>query len=329
MFDHLLVMTDRNGLFEHADHDVPRIEHGYCTDDNARMLVVTAREPDEGVPARLSRVALAFTMSSLAPDGRVHNRMDGTGRFIDQASNDDCWGRALWGLGVAATHHDDPEVRLAARASFGRAARQRSPWSRAMAFASLGAAAVASTSPDDEVALVLLQDAVEVIGTLPTGTWRWPEDRLRYANAALAEATLSAGALLGDSAVLDRGLDMLEWLLARETTGGHLSVTGSGADHVSLRPQFDQQPIEVAAIADACWAAFALTGDRRWRDGLTLAAGWFEGENDVGAVMHDLSTGGGYDGLTPTGPNLNQGAESTLAYISTRQRVHCLVGDPA
>ena len=35
--------------------------------------------------------------------------------------------------------------------------------------------------------------------------------------------------------------------------------------------------------------------------------------------MWDTETSGGYDGLTPTGPNLNQGAESTLALISTLQ----------
>ena len=52
---------------------------------------------------------------------------------------------------------------------------------------------------------------------------------------------------------------------------------------------------------------------------LDLAIAWFAGNNDVGAVMWDPSTGGGFDGLTPTGPNLNQGAESTLALISTLQ----------
>ena len=41
--------------------------------------------------------------------------------------------------------------------------------------------------------------------------------------------------------------------------------------------------------------------------------------NDVGATMWDVVTNGGYDGLNPTGPNLNQGAESTLALISTMQ----------
>jgi hypothetical protein len=35
--------------------------------------------------------------------------------------------------------------------------------------------------------------------------------------------------------------------------------------------------------------------------------------------MWDPATGGGYDGLHADGVNLNQGAESTLAMISTMQ----------
>jgi hypothetical protein len=35
--------------------------------------------------------------------------------------------------------------------------------------------------------------------------------------------------------------------------------------------------------------------------------------------MFDPKTGGGYDGLHAHGPNLNQGAESTLAVLSTTQ----------
>ena len=41
--------------------------------------------------------------------------------------------------------------------------------------------------------------------------------------------------------------------------------------------------------------------------------------NDLGARMWDDATCGGYDGLTPLGPNLNEGAESTLALITTMQ----------
>ena len=41
--------------------------------------------------------------------------------------------------------------------------------------------------------------------------------------------------------------------------------------------------------------------------------------------MFDDSSGGGFDGLQPDRVNLNQGAESTLAFISTMQRARSLV----
>ena len=45
VFDHLLRLTDRRGTFEHARLAEPDPEHGYCTDDVARVLVVATREP--------------------------------------------------------------------------------------------------------------------------------------------------------------------------------------------------------------------------------------------------------------------------------------------
>ena len=72
-------------------------------------------------------------------------------------------------------------------------------------------------------------------------------------------------------------------------------------------------------MADACARAHVVTGDDEWRRGVDLAIDWFAGDNDFGAVMWNAETNGGYDGLTPTGPNLNQGAESTLALIATLQ----------
>ena len=39
--DHLLNMTDSTGIFQHANITIPKFEHGYCTDDNARALILT------------------------------------------------------------------------------------------------------------------------------------------------------------------------------------------------------------------------------------------------------------------------------------------------
>ncbi len=190
-----------------------------------------------------------------------------------------------------------------------------------MAFAALGAVEVLTVEPRHSRARALLSDAIVSIGVPSRDrTWPWPEPRLAYANAALAEVLIAGGHLLGRPDVLDHGIQLLGWLLDRETVDGHLSPTpvgGAGpADHA---PMFDQQPIEVAAMADACARALEVTGDPAWNVGIDRSIQWFAGRNDRGAVMWDPRTGGGFDGLTQFGPNLNQGAESTLALISTMQ----------
>lgn len=194
-----------------------------------------------------------------------------------------------------------------------------------MAFAALGAAAVLADDEGHDVARSLLVDTLALIPPLGGGTWPWPEPRLRYANAVLAEAVIAAGAVLGRRSDVDRGLTMLAWLLQLESPNGHLSVTGAaGRGPDDAGPQFDQQAIEVAAMADACWRAWEVTGDQAWSRGVSAAAGWFAGDNDRGLVMFDDVSGGGYDGLHDDRVNINQGAESTLAFVSTMQRARSM-----
>jgi hypothetical protein len=155
--------------------------------------------------------------------------------------------------------------------------------------------------------------------------WPWPEERLSYGNASIAEALIVAGDALPDESALNRGLSLLEFLLRTETRDGHLSVTpvgGRGPDDIG--PGYDQQPIEVSALADACASAFRITGQVSWLTGIRLAWEWFGGNNDSATPMFDPRTGGGYDGLERGGRNLNQGAESTLAMLSTAQQARSI-----
>ncbi len=165
-------------------------------------------------------------------------------------------------------------------------------------------------------------------GPAPTPRGHGPKRRLTYANAALAESLIAAGALLDEPAVLADGLDALRWLLARETRDGHMSPTATGGagpgDPAGHAPMFDQQPIEAAAMADACARAYAVTGDQVWLDGLTRSVEWFLGANDVGVPVGDLARGAGYDGLEVDGVNHNEGTESTLALITSLQHARAL-----
>jgi hypothetical protein len=326
-FRHLQRLSDDTGLFEHAEFSTPRIAHGYCVDDVARGLMVICREP--GASAELLQLAgryLAFLVEAQAPSGAFRNRLGPDRRWQDEPAAGDWWGRALWGLGTAAARSPVESMRETALRSFELGAHRRIRWPRAMAFAALGAAEVLAAHPDHSAAQWLLHDAVVTIGPVPVDpSWPWPEPRLTYANAALAETLIAAGARTDRGGALADGLRMLGWLLDRETSDGHLSCTpvgGRGPD--DLAPGFDQQPIEAAAIADACARAMTVSEDPRWEAGLRLAIGWFLGANDGAQPMLDAATGGGYDGLTATGRNENQGAESTLALLSTLQHAHRL-----
>ncbi len=330
-FDHLFEMTDDRGTFEHARYSKPRRGLGYCTDDMARVMVVAAREPFPAQAVRdLSRISLRFLVDAQGADGSYRNRLSRRGHWEDRPALEDCWGRSIWGLGTAASCSEDRWLCEVATAELASAVRRRSRYPRAMAFAALGAAELLLVQPDHLGAHALLADAAD--GMAPpqaNAAWPWPEARLRYANAVLPEAMILAGAVLDRPRLLQHGLDLLAWLLDHETVDGHLSVTpvgGSGPG--DAQPAFDQQPIEVAALADACARAATVDSDRRWVDGLDAAEAWFLGDNDGRHVMWDPDTGGGFDGLTPDGPNLNQGTESTLALLSTLQHARRLVSAP-
>jgi hypothetical protein len=321
-FSHLMSMTDARGTFEHALFSQPRPEHGFCTDDMARVLVVTTREPSPASAVRdLAMLSLRFLQGAVDAEGKCRNRMDQRGAWEDVPALDDCWGRTIWGLGTVLSHSDDHLLRELSAHTLDRAMTQRSPWPRAMAFAALGAANVLSANPDNVSARSLLSDAADAMSGIGNdAAWPWPELRLAYANAVLPEAMIAAGSALDRPDLQRRGLELLEWLLARETLQGHLSVTpvgGSGRENRG--PGFDQQPIEAAALADACVRALDVDGKQQWRDGITAATDWFLGGNDCGVLMWDRQTGGGFDGLQRSGANLNQGAESTLAFLSTMQ----------
>lgn len=323
IFAHLLRMTDHRATFEHADLTEPRREHGYCTDDMARVLVVTTREPESpGELNGLAGKALTFLNDAQSYDGTCRNRLNAGGHWTDTPNTDDHWGRMVWGLGTAAAHSDVSMVRRLATIQFERAAKARSVHPRASAFAAIGAAELLSVTPGHPEARRLLTDyAASLAAPTDNPEWPWPEPRLTYANAVLAEAMIATGVALDQAALRQRGLDLLEWLLQIETTDGHLSPTpADGRGPGDAHPAFDQQPIEVASLADACARAASVDPRALWPEAILAAAAWFDGANDLGLPMWDAQTGGGFDGLHADRVNLNQGAESTLAVISTLQQ---------
>lgn len=330
VFDHLARLTSPLGLHEHALMAEPRPEHGFCVDDVARALVVTARErtPSAAVSG-LAAGYLDFLLAAQHDDGLMHNRRNPDGTWGDEPSTGDHWGRALWAFGVTAARSPDPVLANRARTGAETAMLATSQWPRSLAYAALGVGELLGVTPDDpQCRRVLLDVRRHLTPPRHDGSWPWPHPELTYANAVLPEAMVVVGSRLADPTLVADGLLLLEWLVGVQTVDGHLSVVPAGGRRRGERPPaFDQQPIEVAALAEAGRTAHRLTGDDRWAELLSRCVAWFEGDNDAGLAVRDPLTGAGFDGLGPRSVNLNQGAESTLAWLSTLQ-VHREAGLP-
>lgn len=162
----------------------------------------------------------------------------------------------------------------------------------------------------------------------------WVAPWFTYDDARLAEALLRASQLFPEDQGLrwrTTGLKALErlWnsLWSQEhqcliLPGNRHLLDGGTVEHCKreqglVRAQYDQQPLDAAALVDACLAAYS-TEDTKWLERAHQAFEWFHGRNLGGVSLADRQSGACYDGLTPAGPNLNQGAESTLSYLMAR-----------
>src|SRR5205823_4770337 len=145
----------------------PRRGRGYCTDDMARVLLVSTREPHPSSALNdLLELSLHFLGEAQNLDGKYRNRMSERGRWEDRPTVGDCWGRSVWALGTASAHAQADWVRQVAVVQFERAAHQRSPWPRAMAFAAVGAAELLAAKPKHGEARALLADAADMLQAL-------------------------------------------------------------------------------------------------------------------------------------------------------------------
>ncbi len=337
--DYLKVLSDDTGILQHATYTVPNRVHGYCTDDNARAVMVAAAHWDlfrnEEILPLLYRY-LAFLHHAFNPEnGRFRNFMSFDHRWLEDAGSEDSHGRALQALGYVIAHPPTDSILAFATRLFGEAlpAVHSLKAPRALAFSILGAAdklkRFGGAREARQVVEVLSDKLAELLAENATADWYWFEDVLTYDNARLPQALIAAGRVLGSENLIEAGLRSLEWLVGVETdpSTGYVSVVGNDGWYRKgqERAQFDQQPVEVASLADAAHEAYEATGDRKWLDLVRAAFNWFLGDNDIREPVYDFSTGGCRDALESSGVNQNQGAESTLAWLSVLHRMYAVV----
>ncbi len=322
--DHLSRLTDDTGLLQHARYTVPDRSHGYCTDDNARGLVVATKYYDlfhEAKAERLLGTYLAFVAYAQRPDGLFHNFMSYDRRFLDEVGSDDCYGRAMWGLAYTMYRGPEPYFRLACETFEKALSHLKSLNLRGRSYASLGLYYYLQTYPeaDDVVEKLdrLAQAHVKQYLEASREDWLWFEEVVAYDNAVVPQSLFVAYEVTGNEDYRRIAQQSLDFILEMCEQDDHLSPVGNEGWHSREGEQalYDQQPIDACGLVEACKVAFRLTGERRYLRYMRMAFDWFLGVNDKGQPLYNFKTGGCSDGLTAMGVNQNQGAESTLCYL--------------
>jgi len=337
--DHVFRLSDSTGMLQHSLFSVPNPTYGYCTDDNARALILLLLwdEIGEGTPASqaLATRCAGFLAHALHPGTRrFRNFLGYDRRWLEEAGSEDAHGRALWALGTCVGRARDTGLRRLAARLFAEAlpAVTALVHPRTWAFALLGIHVYLQRQPEDQRArdlrAALTARLMRRFAEHTRDDWHWLADDATYDNARLPHALILCGRATQQPDVLSTGLRALRWLVQLQTsaTGCFQPIGSDGFCHRDgTRAFFDQQPIEAQATVAACLEAFRTTSDRYWLDCAQVVFEWFLGRNDLGLLLYDPATGGCRDALHADRANENQGAESTLAYQLARaelQLVH-------
>ena len=327
--DHLYHMTDSTGIFQHARYTEPNLAEGYCTDDNARALILAVLLGQmKETPKRVRTLATtyaAFLKHALNPETkRFRNFLGSNRRWLDQQGSEDSHGRAIWALGTAVERSPHWSSQAMAEQLFTKSlpvvADFTSP--RAWAFSLIGIDEYLRHNDRDCPAKDLRKDLtnrlVTIFDKVAGPGWNWFEEGLAYDNAKLAHALIVSGLATRQTAVFERGIQALRWLVDVQTSiHEQLRPIGSNGFYRrnGIRADFDQQPIEAQSTISACLEAYRATADLWWYEQAQRAFDWFLGWNDLGLELYAPETGGCRDGLHPDRSNENQGAESMLAFL--------------
>jgi glycosyltransferase involved in cell wall biosynthesis len=327
--NHLSRMTDSTGLFQHANFSIPNFSEGYCTDDNARALILAVllselKEDSEQVRG-IATTCAAFLQHAFDPKTRrFHNHMSFDRQWLDDRGSEDCHGRALWALGVGVARSPFRGFQMMAGQLFELALPALTEFTspRAWAFGLIGIHQyLHRLSGDSRVNQTRLTLTSRLMGLLQHNAkpdWCWFEDELSYDNAKLAHALILTGRATGQPSVVERGLHTLRWLNELQISEkGYFRPIGSNGFYKrgGTRADFDQQPIEAQAMISACLEAYRTTSDAWWYEQGQRAFDWFLGWNDLGLELYSPDSGACGDGLHVDRVNENQGAESTLAFL--------------
>ncbi len=331
--EHLAKMTDDFGIIQFARLTEPDLSSGYTLDDNARALIAVAlhyKKFGTRSALKLASIYLDFLYRVVKPDGYFDNYVN-SNRTIDKQRNirkssEDPSARALYALALVSTIEEIPKhFRKQAHTLFEQSFQKNIAFSspRAIAFyiKALHCLLAKHKEPDTLAALRSCSEQLMIMYDKSCSPdWEWFEHYLTYSNAILPEALLLGYEITGVKRYLEVSRKTLDFLINHTFKDNiYIPVGQSGwFPKGGARQYFDQQPEDTTATVEALNTMFRLTNEKEYKQLAYSAFNWFLGDNFLGQVVYDRTTGGCYDGVGKKFINLNQGAESTISYLFAR-----------
>lgn len=322
---HLKRLTDMTGLLQHARTSVPYYKAGYCLDDNARAVIVSLaawKKTNDPVYLDLLNRYLAYTTYMQQRDGSFKNYMTYENTVLNDTS-DDAYGRTFWALGYLIRFAPTNSVFHLGVELFEHSLCQLNNLTYARGYANciLGLYHYLKRFPDQEKFIKLLEmlsdQLCEKFLLHHHKNWNWFEDSLTYDNGLLPAALYRAYEVLGNAKYLEIAEESRIFLESKCFREDWLSLIGNRR-WLRLDQDYDifaQQPVDAMAMVVLYQSAWEATGNKMFIDKLRLSFDWFFGKNDLNISLFDHESKGCNDGIEPFNINLNQGAESNIAYL--------------
>lgn len=300
-------LIDVNGIIQFSQGQRKDHRFGYAIEDQARALILSLKLKDWSLVAHfLSWIKIAHRpglgMAMLwNPAGEFGPKVD----HYQEASAE-----TLWALGELANTSLPVDTSQVVRdLTYGL---RQSPHPRVLAYAALGLTKQQASSD-----VKFCADRIVAFYRCHAQTdWAWFESRLTYANALLPWSLLVASQLFPQEKYLDIGLESLDFLLTHLKRGNIPLVVGNMGWWTKGRKMalFDQQPIDISYLVQACLEAYRLTGKQIYKQKAAWYFSWFKG-NNLAKIPLIRPDGGCADSLTPRGPSPNSGAESIICFL--------------
>ena len=305
-------LTNFFGIYQHGKYSEIDKKFGFALEDQSRALMVA----DEFKDLRLKKIYRNFIVNAHKTNGNFcqfyYEDNEGNILISDVYNcSEEAMGITLWAL-LKSYKRKDKQINEITNNLISKATK----WGhvRSLSSALLGLSSLQKQTVAEKK---ILNKIFKFYKNNSEPNWQWFEQKLTYANAIIPWSLWKIAKNRGNIKARRIAEITTKFLINRCQKNGIPLVIGCKGWHCKGEfelPEYDQQPIDAAYMVCCLETAYETTGDNYYLEWLIKWWKWFYGNNLKNVCMID-NKGCCYDGITITGVNENQGAESNICYL--------------